>query len=314
MSATVLTRHVEATGLVTGREWTPAEVRDLLRFTAKLKAHPSRYRSALEGRFVALIFDKPSLRTRVTFEVGAESLGAKAVFLDNTQARLGEREPVKDVAKNLARWVHAIAVRTFAQETVEELARHSGIPVVNALSDRYHPCQALADFFTLEERFGGLPGLRLAYVGDGNNVCHSLIVAAAQTGAALRVATPDGYQPDGEVLRAAQSVAQQTGASIELFDAPERAVRNAQAVYTDVWASMGQEGEAAQRAKIFAPFQVNRRLFALAAPDAVFLHCLPAHRGLEVTEEVIDSPRSIIYEQAENRLHVAKAVLATLLG
>ncbi len=314
MSATVLTRRVEATGLLTGMEWTPAEVRDLLRFTAKLKAHPSRYRTALDGRFVALIFEKPSLRTRVTLEIGAESLGAKTIFLDNTQARLGEREPVKDIAKNLARWVHAIAVRTFAQETVEELARHAEIPVVNALSDRFHPCQALADFFTLEERFGGLGGLRLAYVGDGNNVCHSLLIAAAQTGAALRVATPAGYEPDGEIVRAARRTARQTGASIELFPTPEEAARGAQAIYTDVWASMGQEGEAGKRAKIFAPFQVNRRLFAAAAPDAVFLHCLPAHRGLEVTEEVIDSPRSIIYEQAENRLHIAKAVLATLLG
>ena len=316
MSATVIARarRTSASGLVTGTEWTPGQVRDLLRLAGKMKANPNRYRSVLDGRFVALIFEKPSLRTRVTLEVGAASLGAKAIFMDNTASRLGEREPIRDVAKNLDRWVHAIAARTFTQETVDELARHASIPVINALSDRFHPCQALADFLTLDERFGGLGGLRLAYVGDGNNMCHSLMIAAAQTGAAIRVATPAGYQPDPDIVSEARRVAEDTGASIELFDAPEAAVEGVQAVYTDVWASMGQEEEAAEREKIFAPFQVNRRLLELAAPDAVFLHCLPAHRGLEVTEEVIDSPQSIVYEQAENRLHVAKAVLATLAG
>ena len=316
MSATVIARarRTSASGLVTGTEWTPGQVRDLLRLAGKMKANPNRYRSVLDGRFVALIFEKPSLRTRVTLEVGAASLGAKAIFMDNTASRLGEREPIRDVAKNLDRWVHAIAARTFTQETVDELARHASIPVINALSDRFHPCQALADFLTLDERFGGLGGLRLAYVGDGNNMCHSLMIAAAQTGAAIRVATPAGYQPDPDIVSEARRVAEDTGASIELFDAPEAAVEGVQAVYTDVWASMGQEEEAAEREKIVAPFQVNRRLLELAAPDAVFLHCLPAHRGLEVTEEVIDSPQSIVYEQAENRLHVAKAVLATLAG
>jgi ornithine carbamoyltransferase len=316
MSATAIARarRTAPAGLVTGAEWTPAQVRDLLRLAGKMKANPSRYRSVLDGRFVALIFEKPSLRTRVTLEVGAGSLGAKAIFMDNTANRLGEREPIRDVAKNLDRWVHAIAARTFAQDTVDELARHAAIPVINALSDRFHPCQALADFLTLDERFGGLGGLRLAYVGDGNNMCHSLMIAAAQTGAAIRVATPAGYEPDAGIVEDAQRVAAETGASIELFDTPEAAVNNAQAVYTDVWASMGQEEESAERAKIFAPFQVNRRLLDLAAPDAVFLHCLPAHRGLEVTEDVIDSPQSIVYEQAENRLHIAKAVLATLAG
>jgi ornithine carbamoyltransferase len=313
MSVTAVARRT-ATGLVTGMEWTPAEVRDLLRLATELKAHPNRYRSALDGRFVALIFEKPSLRTRVTLEVGAASLGAKTIFLDQRDSRLGEREPIRDVARNLERWVHAIAARTFAQETVEQLARHTSIPVINALSDRFHPCQVLADFLTLEERFGGLVGVRLAYVGDGNNMCHSLMIAAAQTGAVIRVATPAGYEPDGDVTSEARRVARETGASIELFESAEAAVENAQAVYTDVWASMGQEEEAGERARIFAPYQVNRRLLDLAAADAVFLHCLPAHRGLEVTEGVIDSPQSIVYEQAENRLHVAKAVLATLVG
>jgi ornithine carbamoyltransferase len=316
MSATAIARarRTAPAGLVTGAEWTSAQVRDLLRLAAKMKANPNRYRSVLDGRFVALIFEKPSLRTRVTLEVGAASLGAKAIFMDNTASRLGEREPIRDVAKNLDRWVLAIAARTFAQETVDELARHAAIPVINALSDRFHPCQALADFLTLDERFGGLNGLRLAYVGDGNNMCHSLMIAAAQTGAAIRVATPAGYEPDAGIVEDARRVAAETGAGIELFQTPEAAVEGAQAVYTDVWASMGQEEESAERTKIFAPFQVNRRLLDLAAPDAVFLHCLPAHRGLEVTEEVIDSPQSIVYEQAENRLHIAKAVLATLAG
>jgi ornithine carbamoyltransferase len=314
MSVTAVARRVSATGLVTGLDWTPAEVRELLRLAAKIKANPNRYRNVLAGRFVALIFEKPSLRTRVTLEVGAESLGARAIVLDNTASRLGEREPVRDVAKNLGRWVQAIAARTFAQETIEELARHAEVPVVNALSDRFHPCQALADFLTLEERFGGLGGLRLTYVGDGNNMCHSLMVAAAQTGAAFRAACPPGYQPDPEVVAEARRMAATTGAGIELFEEPQAAVDGAQAVYTDVWASMGQEEEAEARATIFAPFQVNRRLMELAAPDAAFLHCLPAHRGLEVSEDVIDSPQSIVYEQAENRLHIAKAVLATLVG
>jgi ornithine carbamoyltransferase len=311
---TAVARRVSATGLVTGLDWTPAEVRELLRLAARIKANPNRYRNVLAGRFVALIFEKPSLRTRVTLEVGAESLGARAIFLDNTASPLGEREPVRDVAKNLDRWVQAIAARTFAQETVEELARHADVPVVNALSDRFHPCQALADFLTLEERFGGLAGLRLTYVGDGNNMCHSLMIAAAQTGASFRAACPSGYQPDPEIVAETRRMAAATGAAIELFEEPQAAVQGAQAVYTDVWASMGQEEEAGARARIFAPFQVNRRLMDLAAPGAAFLHCLPAHRGLEVSEDVIDSPQSIVYEQAENRLHVAKAVLATLVG
>ena len=314
MSVAAIARRVSTEGLVTGMEWTPAEVREVLRLAGKMKANPARYRSALEGRSVALIFEKPSLRTRVTLEVGVASLGGHAVFLDQTGSRLGEREPLRDVAKNLERWVHAIAVRTFAQATVDELARHASIPVINALSDRFHPCQALADFLTLEERFGSLAGLKLAYVGDGNNMCHSLMLAAAQTGAALRVGAPKGYQPAEDVTDWARQAAQETGATIEIVDTPEAAVAGAQAVYTDVWASMGQEEEAAERARIFATFQVNPSLMEQAAPGAVFLHCLPAHRGLEVTEDVIDSPRSIVYEQAENRLHVAKAVLATLAG
>ncbi|HEX9760267.1 MAG TPA: ornithine carbamoyltransferase [Candidatus Acidoferrales bacterium] len=300
--------------LVTGTEFAPAQVRELFHLAADIKARPDRYRGALGGRFLALIFEKPSLRTRVTFEIGIQSMGGGAVFLDHTGTRLGERESIKDVAKNLNRWVQAIVARTFEQRVVEELALHSASPVINALSDRFHPCQALADFFTLEERFGSLRGLKLAYVGDGNNVCHSLLIAGARLGAHIRVATPEGYEPDSSIIAEARRAAKETRGRIEILHDPAEAVAGVQAVYTDVWASMGQETEAAERARIFAPYQVNEALMALAASDAVFLHCLPAHRGAEVTDAVVDSPRSIVYDEAENRLHVQKAILLMLLG
>jgi len=308
----VLAATLTLTGdLLTGVEWSPARIGELYHLAADIKARPDHYRSALGGRFLAMIFEKPSLRTRVTFEVGIQSMGGAAVFLDHTRARLGERESIKDVARNLERWVQGIVARTFEQRAVEELAEHAAIPVINALSDRFHPCQALADFFTLEEHFGDLRGLTLAYVGDGNNVCHSLLVTGAQVGAHVRVATPAGYEPAAEIVAEARRLAQ---GKIELFQSPEEAVAGAQAVYTDVWASMGREHEAAEREAIFRPYQVNGALTELAAPDAVFLHCLPAHRGAEVTDAVIDSPRSIVYDQAENRLHVQKAILRTLLS
>ena len=308
-SPLILTRD-----LLTGAEWNAALTRELFHLAAAIKACPDRYRGALGGRFLAMIFEKPSLRTRVTFEVGIQSLGGAAVFLDHTSSRLGQRESIQDVARNLERWVQAIVARVFSQQALEELAEQASIPVINALSDRFHPCQALADFFTLEERFDNLRGLRLAYVGDGNNVCHSLLVAGSRVGAHVRVATPAGYEPDGEIVAEARRAARETRGKIELFHAAEEAVAGAQAVYTDVWASMGQEDEAAERAAIFAPFQVNEALMELAAPEAVFLHCLPAHRGAEVTDAVIDSPHSIVYDQAENRLHVQKAILLMLLS
>jgi ornithine carbamoyltransferase len=299
--------------LLTGTEWSPAQSRDFFRLASDMKAHPDRYRSALAGSVFVLIFEKPSLRTRVTFEVGVANLGGSSIFLDHTATRLGEREPIRDIAKNLERWVQGIIARVFAQESLEELAANANVPVINALSDKFHPCQALADFFTLEEHFGGLRGLKLAYVGDGNNMCHSLLVAGARCGAHIRVATPAGYEPDATVIAEAKRVARETHGKIEILRSPQEAVAGVQAVYTDVWASMGQESESADREAAFAAYQVNEALFAQAAPDAVFLHCLPAHRGLEVTEGVIDSPRSIIYDQAENRLHVQKAILHTLL-
>jgi len=312
MNAVAAPIHLKS-DLLTGMEWNPAQLRNFFRLSADMKAHPDRYRTALEGRVFTMIFEKPSLRTRVTFEVGISNLGGTSIFLDHTGARLGERESVRDIAKNLERWVQGIIARVFAQESLEELARNANIPVINALSDRFHPCQALADFFTLEERFGGLRGLKLAYVGDGNNMCHSLLTIGARAGAHIRIATPTGYEPDAAIVADSKRVARETRGKIEIFSAPGEAVAGAQAVYTDVWTSMGQETETAAREAIFVKYQINEALFAQAAPDAVFLHCLPAHRGLEVTAGVIDSPRSIIYDQAENRLHVQKAILHTLL-
>jgi ornithine carbamoyltransferase len=285
--------------LLTGMEWNPAQVRELLHLAADVKAHPDRYRGALAGRFLALIFEKPSLRTRVTFEVGIASLGGSSVFLDHTETKLGQRESIPDVAKNLERWVQGIVARTFTQESIDALAENTSIPVINALSDRYHPCQALSDFFTLQERFSGLRGLKLAYVGDGVH---------------LRIATPAGYDPDPAVVSEAKRTARETRGKIEVCNSPEEAVADAQAIYTDVWTSMGQEEESAARESAFAGYQVNQALFAHALPDAVFMHCLPAHRGSEVTAEVIDSPRSIVFDQAENRLHMQKAILLTLLN
>jgi len=300
--------------LLTGMEWGPAQVRELFHLAADVKGHPDRYRGALAGRFLALIFEKPSLRTRVTFEVGISSLGGASVFLDHTESKLGQRESIPDVAKNLERWVQGIVARTFTQESIGALAENASIPVINALSDRYHPCQALSDFFTLEERFGSLRGLKLAYVGDGNNVCHSLLSIGARAGAQVRIATPAGYNPDSAVVSEAKRTARETRGKIEVCDSPEEAVAGAQAIYTDVWTSMGQEEELAAREAAFASYQVNGALFAHAAPDAVFMHCLPAHRGSEVSKEVIDSPRSIVFDQAENRLHMQKAILLTLLN
>jgi ornithine carbamoyltransferase len=300
--------------LLTGMEWSPAQVRELFHLAADIKARPDRYRGALAGRFLAMIFEKPSLRTRVTFEVGIASLGATPVFLDHTTSRLGERESIRDVAKNLERMVHGIIARVYSQESLDQLAVHGRIPVINALSDRFHPCQALSDFFTLEERFGSLHGLKFAYVGDGNNVCHSLLTIGARAGAHLRIATPTGYEPDAMAVAEAKRMARETRGKIDLLRSPEEAVAGAQAVYTDVWTSMGQEGEAAAREAAFAGYQVNEALFKKAAPDAVFLHCLPAHRGSEVTDGVIDSPRSIVFDQAENRLHVQKAILLSLIS
>lgn len=300
--------------LLTGAEWSPAQSRELLALTGDIKAHPERYADVLRGKFIALIFEKPSLRTRVTFEVGIQSMGGSVVFLDHTQARLGERESIPDVARNLERWVQGIVARVYHQSVLEEMAANAKIPVVNALSDKFHPCQALADFFTLEEKFGSLRGCRLAYVGDGNNVCHSLILLAARLGVHLRIATPRNYAPDSEVLADAKRISRETRAKLELFTDPLQAVAGVQAVYTDSWTSMGFEVEEKVRKAVFAPYQVNAELMAHAEPGALFMHCLPAHRGAEVTDEVLDGAHSVVLDQSENRMYVQKAILHVLFN
>ena len=301
-----------AKDLLTGAEWSPADTRELLQRTADIKARPSRFTSVLRGKHIALIFEKPSLRTRVTFEVGIQSMGGDVVFLDHTQARLGERESIPDVARNLECWVQGIVARVYEQRVLKEMAASINIPVVNALSDKFHPCQALADYFTLEEKLGSLKGFKLAYVGDGNNVCHSLLILAARLGVNLRIATPANYAPAPDVLSDAKRVAKETRARIELFTNPTEAVTGAQAVYTDSWTSMGFEAEEKVRRNVFKSYQVNRKLMEQAAPDAVFMHCLPAHRGAEVTDEVLDGPSSIVLKQSENRMYVQKAILHAL--
>ncbi len=301
-----------AKDLLTGAEWSPADSRELLQRTADIKARPSRFASVLRGKHIALIFEKPSLRTRVTFEVGIQSMGGDVVFLDHTQARLGERESIPDVARNLECWVQGIVARVYEQRVLGEMAASINIPVVNALSDKFHPCQALADYFTLEEKLGSLKGLKLAYVGDGNNVCHSLLILAARLGVNLRIATPANYAPAPDVLADAKRVAKETRARIELFTDPTEAVAGAQAIYTDSWTSMGFEAEEKVRRNVFKAYQVNRKLMEQAAPGAFFMHCLPAHRGAEVTDEVLDGPVSIVLKQSENRMYVQKAILHAL--
>jgi ornithine carbamoyltransferase len=315
MTTTTLVAPISLSNdLLTGAEWSPAHTRDLLQLASDVKARPGRYASTLSGKFIALIFEKPSLRTRVTFEVGIQSMGGSVVFLDHTQASasLGARESIADVARNLERWVQGIVARVYHQRVLEEMAANANIPVINALSDKFHPCQALADFFTLEEKFGALRGFKLAYAGDGNNVCNSLIYLAARLGVHLRIATPAEYAPAVEVVADGKRVARETKAKIEVMTDPREAVSGAQAVYTDSWTSMGFEAEEKVRSAVFQPYQVNAELMALAAPDAVFMHCLPAHRGREVTPEVLDGPQSVVLDQSENRMYVQKAILHTL--
>jgi ornithine carbamoyltransferase len=300
--------------LISTRDLGTAGVDAVLHLAGAMKARPEEFRRALIGRQMVMFFEKPSLRTRLTFESGMMSLGGTAMFVDQRHERLDSREKLSDVAHNLERWVDVIVLRTFSQRTISGMAEHARVPVINALSDLEHPCQALADYFTLQERFGDVRDRCLTYVGDGNNVAHSLLLTCACLGSAIRVATPRGYEPNVEIVAAAQEIAEETGAVIELLNDPQEAVCGADAVYTDAWASMGQEGEADARAQIFPPYQVNSALMGKAAPHAVFMHCLPAHRGQEVTDEVIDSAQSVVFEQAENRLHVQKAILYLLLG
>ena len=290
------------------------EFHEILDKTDDMKKRPGHYDTALKGKILAMIFQKPSLRTRMTFEVGMLQLGGEAIYLAPSDIQLGSREGIYDVGKNLERWVDGIMLRTFAHQIILDLAKSTRIPVINALTDLLHPCQAMADFYTLHEKKGGLSDLKFAYVGDGNNVCHSLMFAAAKAGTKMAVATPSGYEPNPEIVRQALEDGKETGFSLHLTNDAAEAASGADAVYTDVWTSMGQEAEKEKRARIFAPYQVNAALMAHAKPDAFFMHCLPAHRGDEVTDEVIDSPNSIVYDEAENRLHVQKVICLLLMG
>jgi ornithine carbamoyltransferase len=295
------------------KDFSPDEISRLLALAADMKAAPAKYARALEGKALAMIFEKPSLRTRVTFDVGIHQLGGFSVYLSPAEINLGKREPIPDVAKNLERMVQGIMIRTFGHDIVETMAEHAAVPVINGLTDYSHPCQAMADYLTVQEVKGRLAGLKLAFVGDGNNVAHSLMFAGAQLGVNVAVACPPGYEPKPEAVAWARERARQNGAACTITHDPAEGVRDADVVYTDVWASMGQEAESAARARVFAPYQVNARLFGQAKADAVFMHCLPAHRGEEVAAEVIDSPRSVVFQEAENRLHAQKAILFSLM-
>ncbi len=295
------------------RDFSPTEIEYLLLLGREIKAHPSAYIEALQGKALAMIFEKPSLRTRVSFDVGIQQLGGFSLYLSPAEISLGKRESVYDAARNLERMVQGIMVRTFAHEVVEQMARHARIPVINGLTDFSHPCQAMADYLTMWEIKGKLEGLHVAFVGDGNNVAHSLMFAGAQLGVQVWVATPPGYEPCSEAIQWARQRAKDTGGNCVVTNDPREAVSHADVVYTDVWASMGQEAEVEERGRLFHPYQVNSALFARAKRDAIFMHCLPAHRGEEVSADVIDSPRSVVFQQAENRLHVQKAIMVELM-
>jgi ornithine carbamoyltransferase len=299
---------------VNENDWAPREIEGILARAAEVKKDPARYRGALAGRTLAMIFEKSSTRTRVSFEAGMFQLGGVGMFLSSRDLQLGRGEPISDTARVLSRYVDAIMARVFAQATVDGLAEHASIPVINGLSDLLHPCQALADFQTVQERFGSVRGFPLCYVGDGNNVAHSLLVTGAKLGARVSVVTPKGFEPQPEVVGWAQAAARQTGGAVSVTTSIEDGIAGARAVYTDVWASMGQEQEAAARGAAFQGYAVTEKVFRMAARDAIFLHCLPAHRGEEVEASVIDGPASAVFDQAENRLHAQKALLLTLLG
>jgi ornithine carbamoyltransferase len=295
------------------RDVSPDETEYLILLGRQIKARPSAYRNGLQGKTLAMIFEKPSLRTRVSFDVGIHQLGGFSVYLSPAEINLGKRESVHDVAKNLERMVQGVMIRTFAHSIVEEMAQHCDVPVINALSDFSHPCQAMADYMTVGEVKGRVKGLKVAFIGDGNNVAHSLLFCGAQLGAEVWIATPRGYEPKPEAVRWAAERASVTNGQVHVTNDARAAVNGADIVYTDVWTSMGQESQAKDRNEMFRPYQVNRQLLALAKPDAIFMHCLPAHRGEEVTAEVIDSEQSVVFQQAENRLHVQKAILLELM-
>jgi ornithine carbamoyltransferase len=294
-------------------DYSAAEVQQLFELARDLKRNPKSYRDALEGQTLGMIFEKSSTRTRVSFEVGMFQLGGHALFLSSRDIQLGRGEPIYDTAKVLSRYLDGIMARTFAHKTVTDLAEYASIPVINGLTDLSHPCQALTDYFTAWEHLGDLKGKKIAYIGDGNNMAHSLMFGASKVGMDIAVATPGGYAPDAMVVAQAKGDADHAGMKVIVTTSIDEAVKDADVVETDVWASMGQEAEAQKRQKDFAGWQVDRRVMSLAKKSAIFLHCLPAHRGEEVAAEVIDSEQSVIYDEAENRLHVQKAIMVALM-
>lgn len=311
-----IAEQLKGRDLLSLHDFTPQEIAHILDLTDVLKQQQKQGlpHELLKGKTLAMIFQKSSTRTRVSFEVGMFQLGGHALFLSAADLQLGRGESIADTGRVLGRYVDGIMIRTFAQSDVEELAKHCPAPVINGLTDLLHPCQILADLQTVRERKGKLAGLKLAWVGDGNNVCHSLMFGCAKTGMHFSAACPEGYLPDGKITAAAREDAAETGASVTVTTDPAEAVAGADVVVTDVWASMGQESEQQARMKVFAPYQVNAGLTAGAAQDYIFMHCLPAHRGEEVTAEIIDGPHSVVFDEAENRLHAQKAVLALLMG
>ena len=301
--------------LLSLKDYSRADIEEIFELARKMKSRPGDYRKALDGKTLAMIFQKPSTRTRVSFEVGMFQLGGHALFLGADAIQLNRGETVPDTARVLSRFVNGIMARVFAHQDILDLARHATVPVINGLSDLLHPCQALASYFTLLERRGSLEGLKVAYVGDGNNVCHELMIGAVKLGMAMSAASPSGYEPNQLIVKSAARDAQRAGTPVPVVtNDPQETVKGADVVYTDVWTSMGQEAEAEARRQAFAGFMVTPEMMAKGSPECVFMHCLPAHRGEEVSAEVIDGPRSVVFDEAENRLHVQKAVLLLLLG
>ncbi|URM32056.1 ornithine carbamoyltransferase [Cytobacillus firmus] len=307
--------NIKGKDFLTLADFSGDEIKGLLEKAKQLKAAhlQGAETSILKGKILGMIFEKSSTRTRVSYEAGMLQLGGHALYLNSQDLQLGRGESIADTAKVLSQYVDAIMIRTFSHEKIQELAYHADIPVINGLTDLYHPCQALADLLTIEENNGELKGQNLAYIGDGNNVAHSLMIASAKMGVNITIACPAGYEPDQSVLQQSQEFAEQTGSKVSVTSNPEEAAANADAIYTDVWTSMGQEEENDKRLKDFAEYQVNQYLVQKAKKDYVFLHCLPAHRGEEVTAEVIDGNNSAVFQQAGNRLHVQKAILSEIL-
>lgn len=301
--------------LLSMQDLSPNEIEAILDDAAGLKEKLRRGEphELLQGKTLGMIFEKPSLRTRVTFETGMTQLGGHAIYLAPADIQLGKRESVPDAARNLSRWVDAVMARLFKHDIIVELARHSSVPVINGLTDLHHPCQTLGDLLTIREHKGKLRGLKLAWVGDGNNVCNSLLLGCTLVGMNISAVCPHGYEPDASVVKQAKKNAEKSGAKLELLTNPKKAVAGADVIYTDVWVSMGQEKEAKRRMRAFKGYQVNAQLLKLAKPNAIVMHCLPAHRGQEITDEVIDGPRSVVLDQAENRMHAQKALLVSLL-